>query len=63
MNNDPLREKHDQLLTELYKEEALLKQISFDNTNQTAEKTADTAKKIKALQEELNQVRIEMYYY
>jgi hypothetical protein len=60
MNNDALRDKHDKLLTELYKEEMLLKEILSQKTDSdTAE---DVAKKIKELEDALDKLRIEMYY-
>lgn len=60
MNNDALREQHDKLLTELYKEETLLKEILSQKKG--SEAAAEAAKKIKELEDALNKLRIEMYY-
>ncbi|CAN5584242.1 hypothetical protein BH10BAC2_BH10BAC2_11070 [soil metagenome] len=60
MNNDALRQQHDKLLTELYKEETLLKNILSQKTCSDAGEEA--AKKIKELEDALNKLRIEMYY-
>jgi hypothetical protein len=57
-----LREKHDELLTQLYNEEALLKEMLSTEQDPGAIEITQIKERIKTLEEELNKVRVEMYY-
>ena len=57
-----LREKHDELLTQLYNEEALLKEMLSTEQDQNTIEITQIKERIKTLEEELNKVRVEMYY-
>ena len=57
-----MREKHDKLLTQLYGEELLLKEILSKIQDTNATEITEIKVRIKALKEERNIVRIEMYY-
>ena len=60
--NTVLREKHDELLTQLYNEEAFLKNILSKEQDQNIVEITQIKERIKTLEEELNKVRVEMYY-
>jgi len=62
MNTAVLREKHDKLLTQLYHEEARLKDMLSKTQDSNAIEIAQIKERIKTLEEELNTVRVEMFY-
>lgn len=62
MNITEMREQHDEILARLYEQEVLLKDGLSENNEDLnkAVTTEDKSKKIKALQEKLNKIRIKM---